>query len=213
MTTSTKSLLGVKKVIGTITKVFLLILLVLTTCTCSGLKLTWGTQTLGSPIDYSIYSGKLARQITDATECATLRTDVLGSHLWPHQIQLTRLRYHETLGLEYYLNRELMLKRCLPIRLYQYRLIIPSSLNRYKTGWNVQRRSYHTRYPQRDLRVIPSRKRPKIYRRALTPRSTGRIRGTTRTMERNSSSSSTMNRVNGRDRTTSSTTGGLRKQR
>ena len=47
--------------------------------------------------------------------------------------------------------------------------------------------------------------------RVLTPPSTGRIPATTPTMGRSSNSSYMMNRVNGRSRTTFSTTGGLRK--
>ena len=72
----------VKKVFGFITKVKLLTLLVLITCTCSGVKLMLGNQTLENQIDYSLYSGKLAKQIQDATECATSKTVVLDSLLW-----------------------------------------------------------------------------------------------------------------------------------
>ena len=67
-----------KKVFGIITKAFLLILLVLTTCTCNGQRLMLGNQTLEKQIDYSIYSGKLVKQIQDATECAILKIDVQG---------------------------------------------------------------------------------------------------------------------------------------
>ena len=40
-----------------------------------------GNQTLEKQIDYSIYSGKLAKQIQDAMECVTLKIDVLDSLL------------------------------------------------------------------------------------------------------------------------------------
>ena len=77
-----KNLKDVKKVFGFIIKVKLLILLALITCTCSGVRLTLGHQTLEKPIDYFSYSGKLAKQIQDATECATLKTVVLDSLSW-----------------------------------------------------------------------------------------------------------------------------------
>ena len=209
----TKSSLGVKKVIGTITKVFLLILLVLTTCTCSGLKLMWGTQTLENQTDYSIYSGRLARQIQDATDCATLRIDAQASLSWLHRTPLTRQQYQEMQGLVSLVNQELMRKRCLPIRWYPSQSTILSFSNQYRTEWNVPRRSYRIKSRRRDSLVTPLRRQPRISRQVSTPRSTGRTQGTTRTMERNSSSLSTMNRVNGRDRTTSSTTGVSRRQR
>ena len=54
MTILTQSLKGVKKVFGLLIKTSLLILLVLTTCTCSGPRLMLGSQTLGNQTDYSI---------------------------------------------------------------------------------------------------------------------------------------------------------------
>ena len=61
MITSIKNLQGAKKVFGLLTKASLLILLVLTTCTCSGVRLMSGNQTFGNQIDYSTFSGKLAK--------------------------------------------------------------------------------------------------------------------------------------------------------
>ena len=211
--TLTKSLFVVKKAIGSIAKAFLLILLVLSTCTCSGLKLTWGQQIFASQTGYSTYSGRLVNRTVGVTECAILRTDGLDLVSWHHPTQLTRQQFQEMLGLEYSLSLELMLRKCSLIKLYPYQSITPSFLNQYRTEWNVQRQNYHTRYLRKGSRVIQLKKQRKTYRRVLTPRSTGRTQGTTPMMERNSSSSSTMNRVNGRDQTTSSTTGGLRKQR
>ena len=104
-------------------------------------------------------------------------------------------------------------KKMFTIRWYPSQSTILSFSSQYKTEWNVPRRSYHTKSRRRDSLAIPLRRQPRISRQVSTPRSTGRTQGTTRTMERNSSSLSTMNRVNGRDQTTSSTTGGLRKQR
>ena len=56
----------------------------------------------------------------------------------------------------------------------------------------------------------PSRPKPRRYQ-GLIRQSTGKTPVTTPTMVRSLNSSSTMNRVNGKGRTTSSTTGGLRK--
>jgi hypothetical protein len=50
------------KAIGSIIKVWLLTLLVLTLCTCSGPRLMLGNQTLEKQTDYSLYSGKLVKQ-------------------------------------------------------------------------------------------------------------------------------------------------------
>ena len=67
-------------------KEVLLILLALTTCTCSGVRSTLEIQTIEKPIDSSLYSGKPVRLIQEATECATLKTDGVDSHLW-HQVK------------------------------------------------------------------------------------------------------------------------------
>ena len=84
MTILTKSLKEGKKVFGLITKIILLTLLALTTCTCGGQKLMLGNQTLGNQTDYSLYSGKLAKQTQEATECVTLKTDDQDFVLWHH---------------------------------------------------------------------------------------------------------------------------------
>ena len=67
-----------RKVFGFITKAFLLTLVVLITCTCSGLRLTSGHQTLENQIDYSLFSGKLVKQIHDPMGCVTLKIGGLG---------------------------------------------------------------------------------------------------------------------------------------
>ena len=46
--------------------------------------------------------------------------------------------------LVYYQNQVLMLKKCLPTKLYQYRLIILSFSNRYKMVWIDLKQSLHT---------------------------------------------------------------------
>ena len=78
-----KNLLGVKKVFGLLIKTFLLILLVLTTCTCSGPRLMLGNQTLGNQTDYSLYFGKHAKQMPDLMECVILKTVGQDFHLCP----------------------------------------------------------------------------------------------------------------------------------
>jgi hypothetical protein len=44
-----------------------------------------GHQILEKPIDYSLYSGKLAKQTLDAMECVTLKTVGLDSLSWPQE--------------------------------------------------------------------------------------------------------------------------------
>jgi len=216
ITLITSSQLG-KKVFGFITKAFLLILLGLITCTCSGLKLTSGHQTFGSQIDYSLFSGKLVRQIHDPMGCVTLRTGVPGFLSWPQERWLTWQPYQVTVGMVYYPSPVLMQRRCSQIRWYPYRLIIPSFSNRPRTEWTVQRPNLPTVSQPPNLPDAPSPLPPmptKPYNRNyrdLTPPSIGRTPVTTPTMGRNLNSSSMMNRGSGRSPTTSSTTGGLRK--
>ena len=80
-----KNLKGVKKVFGMLIKAYLLILLALIICTCSGVRLMLGKQILEKPIDYSSYSGKLVKQIPDATEFVTLKIVDQDSLLWPQE--------------------------------------------------------------------------------------------------------------------------------
>ena len=147
-------------------------------------------------------------------ECATSRIDGLGLASWHPQRLLTWPQLPRTLDLGSYLKLEQMQRRCLQTRLYPYQSTIHFFSNQYRMGWNDQRRSYPIRYRQEDLPETPLKKT--IVRRNLgrgsTPRSTGRIRETTRTMGRSYNSSSTMNRVNGRGQTTYSTTGGSQKR-
>ena len=181
----------------------------------TGQKLMWDHQILDTQIGYFSTFGRLARLTPDPMECATLRIDGLDSVLWPHLSVSTRLQLQRTLGLGSYLRLEQMLKKCLQIRLYQYRPIILSSSNLSRMVWNVPKQNYRTRSPQGDLREIrydppepPKRKRKMDWIQL----STGRIPGTTPTMGRSYNSLSTMNRVNGRGPTISSTTGGSPKR-
>ena len=141
MSILTKSLSVVMKVTGSITKVLLLILLALTTCTCSGVKLMSANPTFASQIDYSISFGRLARPMYVHMDCATLRIDDLGFHLWPQERWLTWQPYPLTLDMEYYRNLDLMRKRCLQTRWYRYQSTTRSFLNPYKTVWIAQRPS------------------------------------------------------------------------
>ena len=217
MITSIMSLPVGRKVFGFITKAFLLTLVVLITCTCSGLRLTSGHQTLGSQIDYSLFSGKLVRQIHDPMGCVTLRIGGPGFLSWPQERWLTWQPYQVTPGMVYYPSLDLMPRRCSQIRWYPYQLITPSFSSRPRTEWTVQRPSLPTVSQPPNLPDVPSPPPPmpmKPYRtnsRDLTPPSTGKIPVTTPTMGRNSNSSFMMNRGSGKSPTTSSTTGGLRK--
>ena len=186
MTILTQSLKGVKKVFGLLTKTSLLILLVLTTCTCSGPRLMLGSQTFGNQTDYSIYSGKLVRQTNGVTECVILKTDGQVSLSWPQARRLTRQQYPQIHDLGFYQSPGQMPKRCLLIRSYPYQLITPSSSSQSRTVWTGRRQNLRTGYQRRSLperNLTPTRS----YRRSpvLTPRSTGRTQGTTRTTVKN----------------------------
>ena len=156
MTTLIKSLPVGRKVFGFITKVILLTLLVLITCTCSGVRLTLANQTFERQIDYSTFSGKLARQIHDPMGCVTLRTDVLGFHLWPQERWLTWQPYRPTVGMVYYQSPVLMLKPCSQIRWYPYRLTTLSFSSLYRTEWTVPRQSWRTGYRPVNSRGVRS---------------------------------------------------------
>ena len=186
MITSIKNLQGAKKVFGLLTKASLLILLVLTTCTCSGVKLMSGNQTLGNQIDYSTFSGKLAKPTNGLTVCVILRTVEADSRLCPQLNQLTLQRYQRIHGLGYCPNLVRMQKKCSQIRSYQFRSTTRSSSSRSKTVWTGQKPNLHIASPPRSLpgeNLTPT----KNYKRlpVLTQRSTGRIQATTPTMGKN----------------------------
>ena len=213
MITSMKSLIAESRVFGFITRTFLLISLALIICTCSGLRLTSGNQISVKQTDYSFYSGRLVKPMYGLTGCATLRTGVLGSHLWHPERSLIWQPYPLTLDMVYYPSLGLTLRPCSPIRWYPYPLITPSFSNRYRTVWTGQRPSSPTVSQPVNLPDVnlPPTKPYRNYR-DWTPQSTGRTREITPTMGRNSNSSSMMNRGSGKNPTTSSTTGGSRRQ-
>ena len=202
-----------KKVFGFIIKGSLLILLALIICTCSGPKLMLGNQTLGKQIDYSLFSGKLVKQTEGVMECAILKTVDRDFRLWPVERQLISLQLVPIHDSAYCPNLVPMPRKCSQIKSSQYRSIIRSFLNRYKTEWTVPKPNLHIEFPHQSLQdgtlQVPTNPKPS---RDSIQRSIGRTPVITPTMERNSNSSSTMNRGNGKGQTTSSTTGGSRKR-
>ena len=213
MITLMQSLKDVMKVSGFITRAFLLISLALITCTCSGLKLTLAQPITESQIGFSLYSGKLVKPINVVMECAISKTDALVFHSWHQGKLLTWPQYHLIHGSAYCPSLGLTLKKCSPIRLYQYPLITRSFSNQSKTVWTGQRRSSPIEYQRRSL---PEENLTKVRRQrkstVLTPQSTGRTQGTTRMTVKSLNSSYTTNQANGRGRTTSSTTGASRRR-
>ncbi len=202
-----------KKAIGSIIKAWLLTLLALTLCTCSGARLTLGSQTLGKQTDYSLYSGKLVKQTHDVMECAILKTVVQDFHLCLQQKPLTWRQLRQMHGMVSCLSLERMLRKCSQTRLYQYPSTTRSFSSQSRTVWTDPKPNLPIEYQPVDSLENPYKiNKTRNYWRGSTPQSTGRTQATTHMMERNLNSSSTMNRVNGKGRTTSSTTGGLRKQ-
>ena len=209
-----KNLKDVMKDFGSITRVFLVILLVLITCTCSGPRLMLGNQTLGSQTGSFIFSGRHASWTPDVTDCVTLRTDVLDFHSWHLQNLYTKQPSLRIPDMGYYRRLERMQRRCLPIRLYPYQSITPFSSNRSRTVWTVPR-------PNSPIESLPRNSHGENLIRmnvprtlsGWTPQSTGRTPGTTRMTVRNLRSLPTTNPGNGSVRTTSSIIGVSRKQR
>ena len=153
MHTLTQSLLKEMKGIGLKAKGFLLMLLALTICTCSGPRLMLGDQILGKQTDYSLFTGKLAKQIKDATECVILKTDVQDFHLWHPERPLTWLLYLQTQDTVYYQSQVLMQRKCLQTKLYQYQLTTRSFSDPYKTVWTGRKQNLHTGYQLQSLLV------------------------------------------------------------
>jgi hypothetical protein len=203
-----------KMVSGFITRVLLLILLALIICTCSGPKLMLVTQTSEKLTDSSTYSGKLVKQTDVVTECAISKTVDRDLALWPVEkwlIQLQLVPMHDS---AYCPNLGPMLRKCSQIKWYQYRSITRSFLNQYRTVWIDPRPSWHIGYPHQSSQEGISRVRVKGPRssRDLIPQSIGKTPGTTRTMEKNSNSSSMTNPGNGKNPIISSTTGGSQRR-
>ena len=151
-----KNLKEGKKVIGLIITMSLLILQGLTICICNGQKLTLEDQIIEKPIGYFIYSGKLARPITDHMEYAISKIDGLDFLSWPRTRQLTKLQYLKTLDSVYYQKVVQTQKKCLQIKSYPYRSITRSFSNRYKTGWIDLKQNLLIEYQQLSLQETVS---------------------------------------------------------
>ncbi len=186
MITLMKNLIEENKAFGSIIRVWLLTLLVLTICTCSGVKLTSGSQTLGNQTDYSTYSGKLVKPTRAATACATLKIDDQVFHLWQVGKPLTKPQYLRIHALVYSRSLDPMQRRCLLTKLSQYRLTTPSFSSQYKTVWTDQRQSSRIEYQRQSSQDV-SLTQTRSYKRSQvsTPRSTGRTQGTTRMTVKN----------------------------
>ena len=174
------------KAIGSIIRAWLLTLLVLILCTCNSARLTLGSQTLGKQTDYSLYSGKLARQTHVVTECVTLKIDDPAFHLWLQEKPLTKQRYLQMLDLVYCPSLDPMLRRCLQIRLYQYQSITPSFSSQYRTEWIGQKQNLPIEFPRQDLQEnLYKTSKTKNYSKVSTRQLTGKTQETTRMMVKN----------------------------
>ena len=146
---------------------------------------------LGHPIlenqtDYSIYSGKPARQIIDVSEWTTSKIDGVDFHLCHQEKSLTLQPYQQIQDMEYFQSQGLMQRKCLPTKSYQYQLTTLSSLNPYKMVWIDRRQNLHIEYLLRNLQEgnLTLTKTQKISRDWIL-RLTGRIQVTTPMMEKN----------------------------
>ena len=182
------------KAYGIITTIFLLILLALITCTCSGVRLTSGSQTFVRPIDYSIYFGKPVKPMYDVMECVTLRIDDQGSLSWQVVRPLTWQPYPVMHATGFCPSPVPMLRKCLPTKSCQYPSTIRSSSNQSKTVWIDLKQNLLSEFQHQNLQdgVSRARTNQKIYK-AWTPQSTGRTPVTTPMMERNLNSLYMMN--------------------
>src|SRR6056300_89872 len=160
-----RNLLKEKKDIGSVIKVLILILLALTTITCSGPRLMLGTQTFEKQTDYSSYSGKHARQIKDVMGFATLRIDGLDLASCQVAKQLIKLQSLQMLDSESYRRLVAMQRKCLPTRSYQYQHTTHSFLNQYRTEWIGRKQNSRIEYQppslQGNLSVQPGPTRGK----------------------------------------------------
>ena len=202
------------KVLVSITRVFLPILLALIICTCSVQKLTLALRSSENQTAYSLYSGKRVSWIIDPMECVTSRIDGLALASWHPQNSFIKLQFPLTPGMAFYPRLVQMQRRCSQIRWYPYRSTTRFFSNQFRTVWTGQRLSWHTGYRHRSSPAVRSSRTtpPRNSSGSILPL-TGRIPVKTPTTGRNSGYSPMMSRVNGRDRTTSSTTGGSRRQR
>src|SRR6056300_1490953 len=136
------SLIGAMMVIGSCAVVNRVILQGHIICTSTGQKLMLVHPNLDSQTNYSIISGKLAKQTKDVMECVTSKTDGLALASWHHQKLLTWLQYQETQDSVYYRSPGLMPKNCLTTKWSLYHQITHSFLSLYKMEWTNQKQNY-----------------------------------------------------------------------
>ena len=159
----TKNLGDVMRVFTSYRKTSLFILLVLTTCICSGQRLMLGSQIIGKQTEYSLYSGKLVKPMPDATECVTLKTDDQDSHSWLQVKQSTWQPYPVMQDSGYCQNQVATQKQCSQIRSYLFQPTTRSSSNRYRTEWIDRKQSSLTGYQLQNslegnwIKTIPQR--------------------------------------------------------
>ena len=147
---------------GITTRVSLLILLVLITCTSNGQRLMSDTLTLEKPIDYSLFFGKRVKRMTEVMECAISKTDAQAFLLWHRAKQSTLPQYLPMHATGYCLNLVPMRRKCSRIKLSRFRSTILSSLNQSKMGWTDPKQSWLIEYLLQSLLEENSPQVPKI---------------------------------------------------
>ena len=187
MTILTQSLKGVKKVFGSINKD--------KPTYITGthyMYLQWSKIDVGQPdfresnrLFYLFWEG-LQGRYNGVMECVILKTDDQVSLSWHQARLLIRQQYPPIQDLAYYQSLGQMQRKCLLIRSYPYQLITPSFSNQSKTVWTGRKRNLRTEYqrpnlPVKNLTTMRNSRRSQV----STQRSTGRTRGTTRTMVKN----------------------------
>jgi hypothetical protein len=113
--------------------------------------LQWSKIDVGAP-DYR--EANSAKQTLGVMECVTLKTDGLVSPLCHQQNLLTKQRYLVTHDSVFFLKPDLMLKKCLQTKSYQYPLTTHFSLNLSKMEWIVQKLNSHIEYLLQSLRDV-----------------------------------------------------------
>ena len=143
----------------------------------------------------------------------TLKTDVSGFHLWRQEKQLIWQPYQATQDSVYCPNLVPMQKKCLQTRLYPFMSTIPFFFKPIQDGMDRPKTELAYRVPaskftRRKLDTNEANERLT----GLTQRSTGRIHGDNAYDGEKLKLLVHDERVNGKDQTISSTTGGLLKQ-
>ena len=195
---------------------FLLILVVLITCTCSGLRLMLGHQTLGKQIDYSLYFWEACKADTRCYGMCYLKNRRSGFSFMAsgEVVNLATISSDSRYGILSKSGpdaKKMFTDKVVPISVNYPFFFKPiqDGMDRPKT--ELAYRVPASKFTRRSITVTSKPKKPYKELQGLDTPSTGKIQVTTPTMVRNSNSSYMMNRGNGKSRTTSSTTGVLRK--